>query len=132
MNRELLGQPFPPEAIHQREGNFGHLIDYIEGHSVIQRLNDALDGNWSFEVVEHRVFDELDEVMVLGKLSTHGLVKSQFGASAIKRARETREIICLPTLPIWNAAGFQARRRNIRYCGFAPLQQTQYTLRPGG
>jgi len=40
MNRDLLEAPFPPEAIRQREGNFGHLIDYIEGHSVIQRLND--------------------------------------------------------------------------------------------
>lgn len=95
MNRELLEQPFPPEAIRQREGNFGHLIDYIEGHSVIQRLNDALDGNWSFEVVEHHVFEKLDEILVLGKLSTHDLVKSQFGASAIKRARETKEIICM-------------------------------------
>jgi len=82
MNRELLEQPFPPEAIRQREGNFGHLIDYIEGHSVIQRLNDALYGNWSFEVVEHRVFDELDEIVVLGKLSPRGLIKSQCDPNA--------------------------------------------------
>ena len=95
MNRELLEQPFPTVAIRQREGNFGHLIDYIEGHSVIQRLNDALDGNWSFEVVEHHVFEKVDEIVVLGKLSTQGLVKSQFGASAIKRARETKAIICM-------------------------------------
>jgi len=95
MNRDLLEAPFPPEAIRQREGNFGHLIDYIEGHSVIQRLNDALDGSWSFEVVEHHVIKDLDEIVVLGKLSTHGLVKSQFGASTIKRTRDSGEIICM-------------------------------------
>ncbi len=95
MNRELLEKPFPPEAVRQREGNFGHLVDYIEGHSVIQRLNDALEGGWSFEVLEHRVFESLDEVLVLGRLSTHGLVKSQFGASGIKRNRETQEVICM-------------------------------------
>ena len=48
MNRELLEKPFDPNQIKQREGNFGKTLDYIEGHSVIQRLNDAFDANWSF------------------------------------------------------------------------------------
>jgi len=42
MNRELLEKPFDPDQIKQREGNFG-VIDYIECHAVIHRLNDALD-----------------------------------------------------------------------------------------
>jgi recombination DNA repair RAD52 pathway protein len=50
MNRDILEQPFGPEQIKQREGNFGKKLDYIEGHAVIQRLNDAFDGDWSFTI----------------------------------------------------------------------------------
>jgi recombination DNA repair RAD52 pathway protein len=46
MNRELLEKPFGKEQIKQRKGNFGDMIDYVETHSVIQRLNDAFEGQW--------------------------------------------------------------------------------------
>jgi hypothetical protein len=96
MNRELLETPFAPDQIRQRKGNFGQVLDYVEAHAVIQRLNDALDGAWSFEVIEHQVLKEQNEVLVLGKLSTAtGIVKSQFGSSAITRAQQTGEIISL-------------------------------------
>jgi len=94
MNRELLEKPFTPEQIKQREGNFGTL-DYIEGHAIIQRLNDAFDARWSFEVLEHEIQKDTDEVIVLGKLSAGEVVKTQFGSSRITRARETGEIISL-------------------------------------
>jgi recombination DNA repair RAD52 pathway protein len=48
MNREILEKPFGPEQIKQREGNFGKMLDYIEGHAVIQRLNDAFDARLVF------------------------------------------------------------------------------------
>ena len=51
MNRELLEKPFDKEQIKQRKGNFGDMIDYVETHAVIQRLNDAFDGQWSFEIL---------------------------------------------------------------------------------
>lgn len=95
MNRELLEKPFAPEQIKQREGNFGKTLDYIEGHSVIQRLNDAFDALWSFEILEHKVLSETDEVIVLGKLSAGEVVKTQFGSSRITRARESGEMISL-------------------------------------
>ena len=53
MNRSLLEKPFEPEQIRRR-GRDG-LLDYVEGHSVIQRLNDALDAGWSFEITHHEV-----------------------------------------------------------------------------
>lgn len=37
MNKQLLEKSFDPNQIKQREGNFGRMLDYIEGHSVIQR-----------------------------------------------------------------------------------------------
>ena len=95
MNRELLEKPFAPDQIKQREGNFGRMLDYIEGHTIIQRLNDAFDAEWSFRIISHEVVKEVDEVLVLGELKAFDIVKSQFGSSKIKRARETGEIISL-------------------------------------
>ena len=95
MNRELLEKPFAPDQIKQREGNFGRMLDYIEGHTIIQRLNDAFDAEWSFRIISHEIVKEVDEVLVLGELKAFDIVKSQFGSSKIKRARETGEIISL-------------------------------------
>ena len=44
MNREMLEKPFGKEQIKQRKGNFGDMIDYVETHAVIKRLNDAFEG----------------------------------------------------------------------------------------
>jgi hypothetical protein len=95
MNRELLEKPFAPEKIKQRDGNFGRTLDYVEGHTVIQRLNDAFDAKWSFEILEREVFEDKDEVIVQGKLTAENVVKTQFGSSQITRAKETGEIISL-------------------------------------
>ena len=95
MNRELLEKPFDPSQIKQRDGNFGKRIDYVEGHAIIQRLNDALDAKWSFSILEHHILKETDEILVLGELKTGDVVKSQFGSSRITRAKETGEPISL-------------------------------------
>jgi hypothetical protein len=93
MNRTLLEQPFSPEQIKQRAGNFGQTLDYIEGHAVIQRLNDAFDGQWSFSVKSHEILES--EVVILGELMAEGIVKMQFGSSSITRAKNSGEIISL-------------------------------------
>ena len=95
MNRELLEKPFGPEQIKQREGNFGKTLDYIEGHAVIQRLNDAFDADWSFVIIKHEIIKETDEVVVLGELSAGSIKKSQFGGSRITRARNTGDMVSL-------------------------------------
>jgi len=76
MNRALLEKPFGPGQIRQRKGRNG-LLDYVEGHTVIARLNEAFDGAWSFEVVSHEIREA--EVLVLAKLAAEGVVKMQFG-----------------------------------------------------
>jgi len=93
MNRELLEKPFDPAQIKQREGNFGNTLDYVEAHAVIQRLNDAFEGNWSFEIVKHEVLDE--EVVVLGKLAAEGLAKMQFGNTSITKAETDGTIVSM-------------------------------------
>jgi len=92
MNRELLETPFTPAQIKQRKGRNG-MLDYVEGHSVIQRLNEALEGAWSFEIVQHEVREE--EVLVLAKLSAEGLVKMNFGVSQVTRERESGALVSL-------------------------------------
>ena len=93
MNRELLEQPFPQNLIKTRKGLSGKSLNYVEGAEYIRRLNDAFDGDWSFEVVEHMI--QADEVIVLGKLTANGVMKSAFGGSSITIARATGEVISL-------------------------------------
>ena len=95
MNREILEKPFGPEQIKQREGNFGKMLDYIEGHAVIQRLNDAFDADWSFTIIRHEILKETDEAIVQGELKAGNVIKTQFGSSRITRARESGDIISL-------------------------------------
>ena len=92
MNRELLEKPFAPAQIRQRKGRNG-LLDYVEGHSVIQRLNEALEGAWSFEIVHHEVREE--EVLVIGRLTAEGITKMAFGGSQVTRERESGALISI-------------------------------------
>jgi len=94
MNRELLEKPFDPAQIKQRRGRDG-MLDYVEGHAVIARLNEAFEGKWSFEIIRYDILEARDEILVLGKLSAEGVVKMQFGVAQITRDKETREIISL-------------------------------------
>ena len=92
MNRELLEKPFAPAQIRQRKGRNG-LLDYVEGHSVIQRLNEALEGAWSFEIMHHEIREE--EVLVIGRLTAEGITKMAFGGSQVTRERESGALISL-------------------------------------
>jgi len=114
MNRELLEKPFEPDQIKQREGRDGTL-DYVEGHSVIARLNEAFDGHWSFEIVRHDILEERNEILVVGKLSAEGVVKMQFGASRIERDETTKEIVCLAD--DLKAAGTDALKKCATFLG---------------
>jgi hypothetical protein len=92
MNRDLLEKPFAPEQIRQRKGRNG-VLDYVEGHSVIQRLNEALEGAWSFEIVHHDIREE--EVVVIGRLTAENIVKMSFGSSQITRERESGALVSI-------------------------------------
>ena len=126
MNRTLLEHPFDPAQIKQRKGRNGFL-DYVEGHTVIARLNAALDGAWSFEVVAHEVRD--DEVLVLGKLTAEGIVKMQFGASQVTRDRETKALISLGD--DLKAAATDALKKCATFLGVGLHLYAERPLRPG-
>src|SRR5438034_11506583 len=88
MNRELLEKPFSPDQIQQRKGLDGNVLDYVAGAVVIQRLNEAFNAEWAFEILDHRIYEK--EVVVLGKLTAQGIAKCQFGKSKITRTKETK------------------------------------------
>jgi hypothetical protein len=92
MNRALLEKPFLPEQIRQRKGRNG-VLDYVEGHSVIHRLNEALEGAWSFEIVHHEIREE--EVVVIGRLTAENIVKMSFGSSQVTRERESGALVSI-------------------------------------
>lgn len=51
VNLDTLTRPFPREAIKQREAvRGGKKLDYVEGHTVIHRLNEATGNQWEFAV----------------------------------------------------------------------------------
>jgi recombination DNA repair RAD52 pathway protein len=93
MNIETLQRPFSPHQIKQRKGSFGNTLEYIEGHTVISRLNDAFESNWSFKIISHEILE--NEVVVLGELTAENIRKSQFGCSAIARNKDSGKVISL-------------------------------------
>ena len=79
---EALGKPFPAAAIKKRQGGGNKMLDYIETHTVINRLNSATNGEWSFHVKD--IQWRADLLMVLGELTIPGLgTRSGFGVQKV-------------------------------------------------
>ncbi len=91
--REILETPFDGNLIKTRKGNFGNELSYVEGHAYIKRLNEAFNGQWSFEIISHEVSEH--QVLVVGKLSADSIVKMSFGCSTITKNSETGEIVSI-------------------------------------
>jgi len=68
-------------------------LDYVETATVIQRLNDVLEGRWSFVIIEYQILD--DEVIVRGEMRIDDSVRQQFGGSSITRKNGSGELINL-------------------------------------
>ncbi|MCL4750436.1 MAG: RAD52 family DNA repair protein [Myxococcales bacterium] len=81
MKKDLLTRPFRAEQIKQRKGHHGQMLSYVDVAAVIERLNETFDHEWSFEVLQHEL--QQGEVIVLGKLTAGGVVKTAFGGSGI-------------------------------------------------
>jgi len=86
-----LSQPFTADQVKKRRGNHGKQLDYVEASTVIARLNQSLEGDWGFRIVEYKV--EADEVLVLGEMQIGNAVRQQFGGSRITRNKDTGEAI---------------------------------------
>ncbi len=87
--RQKLEKPF--ENIKTREASWGKEAKYAEIKDYIEKLNDATDLNWPFEIIEHFVM--AGEVIVHGRLTIDGISKDQFGSAKIKMKSGTTEIM---------------------------------------
>lgn len=90
---EELAAEFPAEVVKTRKGSFGRSLNYLEAHTVIDRLNTVLQGDWSFVIVNKMI--EPDEIVVEGKLIISGNEHCQFGGVKIKRNKDTGEVLSL-------------------------------------
>ncbi|MBZ0159105.1 Rad52/Rad22 family DNA repair protein [Candidatus Methylomirabilis sp.] len=129
MNRQLLERVFERAQIKQRQGRNG-MLDYVEGHSIIQRLNDAFEGAWSFEVLDHKIVEERDEILVLGKLSAEGVVKMQFGTTQITRERDSKKIVSIGD--DLKAAATDALKKCATFLGVGLHLYGERSARPAG
>jgi len=82
-NREILEKKFSKKEVKARPGREGQTVYYLETASVIQRLNEAWEGEWSFEVKDKGIDKEAGYVWVLGRLTCGGVAKEQFGSKII-------------------------------------------------
>ena len=115
MDTEILEREFEPNQIKQRPGRSGQMLDYVETPSVIRRLNEAFDYNWSFEVVSYQVMD--NEVVVQGKLTAAGITKMQFGSSQLTKSRQNGALIAIGD--DIKAAGSDALKKTATLFGVA-------------
>jgi hypothetical protein len=71
------------------------MIDYIEAHAVITRLNAVFGLDWNFEILQWERIEESDEVLVWGKLTACHHVKHQFGSAEITREKASGTALSL-------------------------------------
>lgn len=83
---EHLVRPFSPDQIKQRTTPLGYTVDYIETPTVINRMNEAFQGEWSFKILDHKLLE--DVVVVLGELTAGGITKQQFGTCELSHESE--------------------------------------------
>ncbi len=90
MKKDVLTRPFAPEQVKTRPGHGGKQLHYLETASVIERLAEASEHTWSFELVRYELL--ADEVIVTGKLTLDGVVKMDVGSSSITRDSSGKEV----------------------------------------
>jgi Rad52/22 family double-strand break repair protein len=90
VKRDVLTRPFETGQIKRRHGHHGKELSYVDVASVITRLNEAFDHEWTFEVTSHEIQE--NEAIVVGRLTAGGVTKMHFGGSAITLDRDGRVV----------------------------------------
>ena len=91
--RKILERPFPQELFKQRQGPGGKTFTYVEIQHYVDRLNLAFDGAWSFEITRREQVDE--QLLVEGRLTAAGVVKTGLGGATVTRRRDDGNMISL-------------------------------------
>ena len=91
--RKILERPFEQEVLKQRQGPNNKTFTYVEVQLYIDRLNLAFNGGWSFEVTRREQVD--DQLLVEGRFTAGGIVKTGLGGATITRRRDGGQMISL-------------------------------------
>lgn len=92
VQRDLIGQPTPAEAIKVRKGRGGQELRYVDTQYMIHKLNEIFGYAWSFEseiVSPWELIAKNKQIIVKGKLSAYTpdgkqVIKEQFGSAEVK------------------------------------------------
>ncbi len=88
MNGDVLSRKFEPHeiSVYERtwEGRDGKQksvsLYYVEVASIIERLNEAFDYEWSFEIKSHMVMQD-ESTVVFGRMTAGGVFKDAVGSA---------------------------------------------------
>jgi hypothetical protein len=69
---DKLTAPFPKAAIKTRAGGGGR-FSYVEGYTVIHRLNDATGNNWNMRILKFEKNEEIGVLMATVEIEIPGL-----------------------------------------------------------
>jgi len=91
-----LTEKFTGKDIKQRDGGFGKKLDYIEGHKVISRLNEAFTHNWSFNILTREILN--DHAVVHVQISVpddegRTIIKDGIGGKKLAKKRGSNEYL---------------------------------------
>lgn len=88
--KAVLERPFKKTEIKKRDGGFGKMLSYVEGHAVIARLNEAFDSTWDFGIIAHTIIDDHLVVQVKLTVNLEGqyVSKEAYGGKKLTKTRE--------------------------------------------
>jgi hypothetical protein len=88
---EVLTRAFTPDEIKQREAAFGAKLDYVEGHKVIRRLNEAFNHDWSFSIISTQIVQGF--VIIHGQLRHGEIIKDGIGTKQVTHKKGTTQVL---------------------------------------
>ena len=94
-SRTILTAPFRKNQIKQRPGSFGATLSYVEGSAVIERLNQAFNHSWNFEILTVEINAEAGDVLAHVRIVAEGIIKEGYGSSQITHNRDSGEMVDL-------------------------------------
>lgn len=81
-NLDILTQPFPAAAVKQRTIGGGFQASYVDGITIVRRLNEATGNEWDFTVDRYWIEGNLSYALVTLELPGHGK-RQHIGVQAI-------------------------------------------------
>jgi hypothetical protein len=90
---QILKRPFAQELIKHRQGHDGKMLGYVPIQHYLDRLHEAFDHDWSFELTRREIIG--DQILVEVKLTAAGLIKTGIGGAAITRGEDNKTVLSL-------------------------------------